>query len=90
MKDYTTEDHYQKNRTMLRRFPGWAGLWLDQITPEMIRKKLTQLALELGNHNANRHLRTLKALFMLAWKDGHIPRNPCLGIPMFPTKRPTI
>lgn len=84
---YCTPQHYRDNRAMLRRFADWAPLPLDAITTAMLRERLIDLAGELGNHNANRHLTAAKAVFSQAVKDGLLDRNPCLGIPKFPVEK---
>lgn len=71
---------------MLRRFKDWGDLFIDSITPDMIRERLIKLSKELGNHNANRHLTALKATFSLIVPE-FLNRNPCVGIPKFPVTR---
>jgi integrase len=83
---YATMAHRQANQTMLRRFRTWADFFIDEITPEMVRTRLIQLAKELGNNNANRHLIAMKAVFNLV-ENGQLSQNPCAGIPKFPTEK---
>lgn len=84
---YCTPQHYRDNLAMLRRFADWAALPLDGITPAMIRDRLIELSQTLGNHNANRHLTALKAVFNQAVKDDFLLRNPCQGLPKFPVTK---
>jgi integrase len=84
---FCTPAHFRDNRAILRRFMAWHDLFIEDITPEMIRTRLIEFAQELGSHNVNRHLVALKAVFNLAVKDGQLPRNPCNGIPRFPTEK---
>ncbi len=87
LEAYTTRNHFRNNLTMLRRFAAWRDFFLEEITPEMIRTRLIELSQELGNHNANRHLRALRSVFELAVNDGDLPRNPCRGLRPFPVER---
>jgi len=87
LQAYTTPKHYRDNLAMLRRFPEWQDLLLQEISPQMVRDKLMALARDLGNHNANRHLVALRAVFELAVNDGDLPRNPCRGLQKFPTSQ---
>jgi len=84
---FCTPAHFRDNRAILRKFMAWHDLFIEDINPEMIRTRLIELAQELGNHNANRHLVALKAVFNLAEKDGQLSRNLCAGIPKFPTEK---
>ena len=84
---YAISTHRRDNQAMLKRFMDWADFFIDEITPEMVRTCLIELAKELGNHNANRHLIALKAVFSLAVKNGQLSQNPCTGIPKFPTEK---
>jgi integrase len=90
LQAYATPRHYRDNLAMLRRFPEWKDLLLQEITPQMVRDKLMALAQQLSPHNANRHLRSLRAVFELAVNDGHLDRNPCRGLKPFPLARPVI
>jgi integrase len=72
---------------MLRRFTDWASQPLEAITPDMVRTRLIDLAQQLENHNANRHLTAIKAVFSQAVKDGFLTRNPCYGLPKFPVEK---
>jgi integrase len=83
---YATPTHRRDNQAMLRRFMAWSDFFVDEITPEMVRTRLIELAKELGNNNANRHLIALKAVFNLLPKE-QLDRNPCAGIPKFPTEK---
>ncbi len=83
---YATTAHCRANQTMLRRFKTWANLFIDEISGEMVRTRLIELAKELGNNNANRHLIALKAVFNL-FQNGQLVQNPCAGIPKFPTEK---
>jgi integrase len=83
---YTTPTHRRDNQAMLKRFMAWADLFIDEITEEMVRTRLIELAREFGNNNANRHLIALKAVFNHV-ENGQIERNPCVGIPKFPTEK---
>ena len=87
LQAYTTREHCRGNRTMLRRFSAWLDLLLQEISPQMVRDRLMELAQALGNHNANRHLRALRSVFELAVHDGDLPRNPCRGLKAFPVSR---
>ena len=87
LQAYCTPTHYRDNRAMLRRFADWASQPLEAITPDMVRTRLIDLAQQLGNHNANRHLTAIKAVFSQAVKDGFLTRNPCYGLPKFPVEK---
>lgn len=83
LQGYSTLGHYRDNRSMLARFPEWDNLLLTEITPEMVRNKLLALKEDLGNANANRHLRAVRAVFELAVNDEKLTRNPCRGLKKF-------
>jgi integrase len=73
---------------MLARFATWADRPASEITQEIVRTKVLELAKELdSNNNANKHLVALKAAFSLAVKDGKLAKNPCIGISLLPVER---
>jgi integrase len=84
LQAYTTPGHYRDNINLLRHFSAWQDLLLIEITPEIIRKKLIEIAKEKGNKNANECLRALRSVFEQALNDGDLGRNPCRGLKMFP------
>jgi integrase len=88
LQGYATPGHYRDNRSMLARFPEWDHLTLPELTPQIVRDKILIMAKSLGNANANRHLRALRAVFELAVNDGHLLRNPCRGLKEFPVDKP--
>lgn len=87
VKAYCTPSHYQHNVSRLRRFRDWAGLALEEITPDLIRTRMVDLSQTMSHALANKHLVALRSVFEQAVNDGFLGRNPCRGVKFLPVTR---
>jgi len=83
---YCTHTHYRDTKALLRAFASWGDLLLTEITPQMVKDRILELAKQTTPHNVNRHLRAVKALFNMAVADGFLDKNPAKSVKPLPVQ----
>jgi len=84
---YCTSNTYRQNVVRLKPFRSWQNLDLSEITPDMIRSRIVELANIMSPALANKHLIALRSVFEQALNDDCLGRNPCRGLKFLPVER---
>jgi site-specific recombinase XerD len=84
VKAYRSEERYNANRYMARRWVGrWEALSSSQITHGMVQQFLMERQ-KISAFAANKDLRHLRAIFNHGKRKGWITQNAIDGIDFFP------
>jgi integrase len=87
IKAYSTPLWFTTCKSSIKAFEAWSMLPAQEISTEMVRERILEIARERGNKVANRHLVILKAIFNQAIRDGDLGRNPAMAVSPLPVEK---